>query len=118
MVKTTKSNKKNANNKNNKPLTFGNSCITSYEVLPPSKNNIHERKFNVNSVSGNKYTITVNRLIDCTCPDCQYRVRRCKHINFIMNKILHEAYPSIYYDNKALDNLFRHLPGNIPHICK
>ena len=115
MVRTTKiQNKKNIKNKNN---TFGDSCVLSYEVILPNKNNLHERQFNVNSISGNKYTITVNRLVNCTCPDCQYRVRRCKHINFIMKELLHENYPRIYYDNKALDKLFKYLPGNIPHKC-
>ena len=115
MVRTTKiQNKKNIKNKNN---TFGDSCVLSYEVFPPNKNNLHERQFNVNSISGNKYTITVNRLVNCTCPDCQHRVRRCKHINFIMKELLHENEPRIYYDNKALDKLFKYLPGNIPHKC-
>ncbi len=118
MVKVTKSNKKSQNKSNNKAITFGDSCVVSYEVFPANKDNVHERKFIVNSISGNKYTVTVNRLVNCTCPDCQHRVRRCKHINFIMNNILHETYPRIYYDNKALDNLFKYLPGNIPHICK
>ncbi len=118
MVKVTKSNKKSQNKSNNKAITFGDSCVVSYEVFPANKDNVHERKFIVNSISGNKYTVIVNRLVNCTCPDCQHRNRRCKHINFIMNNILHEPYPRIYYENKVLDNLFKYLPGNIPHICK
>ena len=115
MVKSTKvQNKKNIKTQN----TFGDSCVVSYEVFPPSKKNLYERKFRVNSTSGNKYTITVNRLVDCTCPDCRNRVRRCKHINFIMKELLHEKYPKIYYDDKSLDNLFKYLPGNINHISK
>ena len=114
MVKRIKAQKQKNNNSGN---TFGNSCVLSYEVLPPNKKKLHERQFNINSISGNKYTVTVNKLVNCTCPDCQHRVRRCKHINFIMNELLKEKYPRIYYDNKALDNLFKYLPGNIPHIC-
>ena len=107
MVKTRKmQNKKNSNTKN----TFGKSCVLSYEVYPLNKSNLHERKFGINSISGNKYIVTVNRLVDCTCPDCRNRVRRCKHINFIMNEILHEKYPRIYYDDKSLDYLFKYLP--------
>ena len=114
MVKSNKiQNKKNTKQNN----TFGDSCVLSYEVYPPNKKNLHERHFGVNSISGNKYIVTVNRLVNCTCPDCQNRVRRCKHINFIMNEILHEKYPRIYYDNRALDYLFKYLPGNIPHKC-
>ena len=109
-VKTqTNKNKKNIN-------TFKDTCVLNYEVFPPNRNNLHERQFNVSSISGKKYTVTINRLVNCTCPDCQYRVRRCKHINFIMNEILHEKYPRIYYDNKALDYLFKCLPGYLPHI--
>ena len=114
MVKSTRlQNKKNIKINN----TFGDSCVLSYEVFPPNKKKLHERQFNINSTSGNKYTVTINRLVNCTCPDCQHRVRRCKHINFIMNEILHEEYPRIYYDNKSLDQLFKYLPGNIPHKC-
>ena len=115
MVKTRKM--QNKNNSNIKK-TIGNSCVLSYEVFPPNKSNLYERKFGINSISGNKYIVTVNRLVDCTCPDCQNRVRRCKHINFIMNEILHEKYPRIYYDNKSLDYLFKNLPGSIQHSCK
>ena len=115
MVKSSKiQNKKNDKNNN----TFGNSCVLSYEIYPPNKLKLHERKFGINSISGKKYIVTVNRLVNCTCPDCQNRVRRCKHINFIMNEILHEKYPRIYYDDKALDHLFKYLPGNIPHKCQ
>ena len=117
MVKTIKDNKKNSNIKNNNKTTFGDSCVLSYEVFPPNKRRIHERKFIINSISGNKYTVTINKLVNCTCPDCQHRIRRCKHINFVMYNILHEAFPRIYYDNKTLDNLFKYLPGNLPHIC-
>ena len=99
----------------NKKITFGYSSIMSYEVFPPKKDKIHERKFDVNTTSGNKYTVTINKLVNCTCPDCQNRVRRCKHIDFIMNEILHEKYPRIYYSNRTLDYLFKYLPGNIPH---
>ena len=124
MVKTrrTQVNNKNIstsnNNNNNTINTFGESSIMSYEVFPPNKKNIHERQFNINSVSGNKYTVTISRLVNCTCPECTNKVRRCKHIDFIMNEVLHEKYPRIYYDNRALDYLFQYLPGNIEHDCQ
>ena len=114
MVKSNKiQNKKNEKNKS-KPR---NSCVLSYEIYPPKRKNLHERQFGVNSISGKKYIVTVNRLVHCTCPDCQNRVRRCKHINFIMNEILHEKYPKIYYNDQTLDYLFRNLPGNVAHKC-
>ena len=94
-------NKKN-DNKN------GNSCVEKYEIL--RKNKANERQFRIHSTSGKNYIVTLNRLVHCTCPDCENRVRRCKHINFIMNNILHEKYPRIYYDDRALSILFRNLP--------
>ena len=92
---------------------FNNSCVTKYEVFPPKNNNYYERQFIISSISGNQYTVTVNKLVNCTCPICMYKAKRCKHIEFVMQDILHEKYPRIYYDNKALDSLFKYLPGHI-----
>ena len=92
---------------------FNDSCVTKYEVLPPKKNNYYERQFIISSISGNQYTVTVNKLVHCTCPICIYKAKRCKHIEFVMQDILHEKYPRIYYDDKALDSLFKYLPGHI-----
>ena len=98
--------------------TFNDSCVVKYEVLPPKKNNFYERQFIIHSISGNNYTVTINKLVDCTCPLCFYRAKRCKHIDFVMNEILHEKYQRIYYDNKALDYLFRYLPGHVSSFNK
>ena len=95
---------------------FNNSCVTKYEVLPPKKNNYYERQFIISSISGNKYTVTVNKLVNCTCPICTFKAKRCKHIEFVMQDILHEKYPRIYYDDKALDSLFKYLPGHIKYM--
>ena len=92
---------------------FNHSCVTKFGVLPPKKNNYYERQFIIDSISGNQYIVTVNKLVNCTCPVCTIKARRCKHIEFVMKQILHEKYPRIYYDNKALDSLFKYLPGHI-----
>ncbi len=92
---------------------FNDSCVTKFEVLPPKNNNYYERQFIISSISGNQYTVTVNKLVNCTCPICMYKAKRCKHIEFVMQDILHEKYPRIYYDNEALDSLFKYLPGHI-----
>ena len=92
---------------------FNDSCVTKYEVLPPKNNNYYERQFIISSISGNQYTVTVNKLVNCTCPQCFYKAKRCKHIEFVMQEILHEKYPRIYYDDEALDSLFKYLPGHI-----
>ena len=92
---------------------FNNSCVTRYEVLPPKRKNYYERQFIISSISGNKYTVTVNKLVNCTCPICMIKAKRCKHIEFVMQDILHEKYPRIYYNNEALDSLFKYLPGHV-----
>ena len=92
---------------------FNDSCVKKFGVLPPKKNNYYERQFIISSISGNDYTVTVNKLVDCTCPLCVYKAKRCKHIEFVMQDILHEKYPRIYYDDRALDSLFKYLPGHI-----
>ena len=92
---------------------FNNSCVTKYEVLPPKNNNYYERQFIISSISGNQYTVTVNRLVHCTCPNCTYNAKRCKHIEFVMQDILHEKFPRIYYADNVLDSLFKYLPGHI-----
>ena len=114
-MKTRNKNKKNINIKKNK--TFWNSFAMSYEVSPPSKRYLHERKFTAISISKNKYAIIVNRLVNCIFPDCQHKVRICKRY-FIMNNIWQESFPRIDYVNKILHNFFKDLPGNIPYICK
>ena len=93
--------------------TFNDSCVVKYEVLPPTKNNFYERKFIIHSISGKNYLVTVNKLVDCTCPICVYKAKRCKHIDFVMKEILHEKYPKIYYDNNSLDHLFKYLAGHV-----
>jgi predicted RNA-binding Zn-ribbon protein involved in translation (DUF1610 family) len=105
MVKSTKIQNKQNTKTNNK---FGDSCVEKYEILDQSKTN--ERKFKVHSTSGKNYIVTVSRLVHCTCPDCEMRVRRCKHIDFIMNHVLHEKYPRIFYNDNALEFLFKNIP--------
>ena len=92
---------------------FNDSCVTKFEVLPPKNNNYYERQFIISSISGNQYTVTVNRLVHCTCPNCTYNAKRCKHIEFVMQDILHEKFPRIYYADNVLDSLFKYLPGHI-----
>ena len=71
---------------------FNDSCVTKFEVLPPKNNNYYERQFIISSISGNQYTVTVNRLVHCTCPNCTYNAKRCKHIEFVMQDILHRIW--------------------------
>ena len=97
--------------------TFGTSCITSYKVFPPDESNLHQKKLKVYSKSGKKYIVTISQYTSCTCPDHYFRYRICKHIDFIMNNILHNKFTRVHYNDITLDGLFKRLPGYIIHDC-
>ena len=42
-----------------------------------------------------------------TCSYCGLRIRRCKHIDFIMNHALHKKYPRIFYNDNTLENFIQ-----------
>ena len=54
------------------------------------KNN--ERKFNILGTTGNKYIVTINYKITCTCMDYQSRNINCKHIYFVVLRICKFTY--------------------------
>ena len=98
--------------------TFSNSCITSYIVFPPDVLDLHQRQFKVYSTSGKNYIVTIKDEPTCTCPDHYFRGKSCKHISFILERVLHDKFPKLLYSNKILDALFRSLPGYIIHDCE
>lgn len=47
------------------------------------------REYDVMGMSGNKYTLWIHKSPTCTCPDFNGRGGRCKHIYYVLDKILH-----------------------------
>lgn len=76
-----------------------------------------KKLFEVTGTSGNSYTVTICNHnssshafdIKCTCPDFENRKRRCKHIYFILIRIMgvdkSDADVKIYSDNQ-LKNMY------------
>ena len=61
----------------------------------------HEREYAVLGSTGNVYTITIGTLNNCTCPDFA-KGNLCKHVMFVLLKVLRVAANSEYVYQKAL----------------
>lgn len=48
----------------------------------------YEKIFNVVGTSGKIYVVTIGENLNCTCPDCTIRNNLCKHIYFIMLRVM------------------------------
>ncbi len=80
------------------------------ESIPKSK---YVRDYVVCGHSKNVYTISIKDIPKCTCPDHQTRHRRCKHIYFILCRIMKikpgkEDTPS--FSKRALTMMFKNIP--------
>ncbi len=84
----------------------------------------NERKYVVMGTTNNKYTVTINNDPSCTCPDYTQRQRRCKHIYFILIKIMkvsEEREDQEMYNDLELYNMFKNIPeitNNLNSSCK
>ena len=68
---------------------FGHACITKNKIFNPDEKEKHKRVFELSSTSGNKYYITLDGFLRCTCHEFFNSNKRCKHINFIMKNVLY-----------------------------
>lgn len=77
--------------------------------------NILERKYDVMGTTGNVYTVSIKNVPICTCPDYTLRFKRCKHIYFVLKRIMkiQQEYEDIIEYN---DNDLIHMFSNIPEI--
>jgi hypothetical protein len=63
------------------------------------------REYDVMGMSGNKYTLWIHKSPACTCPDFNGRGGRCKHIYYVLDKILHVNEAIIDKDEFSEDDL-------------
>jgi len=63
-----------------------NQKIYLIDILPITSDNM--REFAVMGSTGNLYNVTIKDIPECTCPDYQTRHARCKHIYFILIRIM------------------------------
>jgi hypothetical protein len=72
------------------------------------------RKFAVLGSTGNVYDVKIGQQPTCTCPDCA-RGKLCKHIIFILVKVLHVPRDSeLVYQNALLQSELKQIFDNAP----
>ena len=85
------------------------------ESLPPEEEYPYERNYLIMGNSGNTYTVTISNEPSCTCPDYTSRGNRCKHIYFVLIRIMNiYDYTEEYYTDDELAQMFL----NIPQVAK
>jgi hypothetical protein len=79
----------------------------------------YKRQYAVMGSTGNLYTVAVCKIPECTCPDYQTRHRRCKHIYFILIRILHvkpQNEDKDMFTNNELTKMFNSIPKIITKL--
>lgn len=72
-----------------------------------------ERRYEVMGMTKNAYTVTINHTPSCTCPDHTTRHRRCKHIFFVLTRIMKVAEDQEdieTYTDDDLEEMFCNIP--------
>lgn len=92
--------------------TNSHSSASNIELFDPT----FIRKFDLCGTTGNVYTVTISSKPICSCPDNVVRNNRCKHIFFILMRIMMVGDGDediIKYDNADLERMFRNMPNQI-----
>ena len=85
------------------------------ESIPPNDNSPFERVYVIMGHSGHVYNVTINNHPKCTCPDYVQRKNRCKHIYFVLMRIMNiDNYSDKSYTDEELEEMFL----NIPPVAK
>jgi hypothetical protein len=81
------------------------------EALPPDSEDDTERTYVIMGHSGNVYNVTIANRPHCTCPDFYLRRNRCKHIYFVLMRIMNIENPTDkFYDDDELIEMFSNIP--------
>ena len=85
------------------------------ESIPPEEDFPCKRKYLIMGNSGKTYKVTISNYPTCTCPDYTFNHRRCKHIYFVLIRIMNT---SNYMERKFEDEELEEMFSNIPDIAK
>ena len=85
------------------------------ESLPPEEEFPFKRKYLIMGNSGRTYRVTISNRPNCTCPDYINRANRCKHIYFVLIRIMQI---SNYTDREYSDEELLEMFENIPHVAR
>lgn len=70
-----------------------------------------EKEYVIMGSTGNVYNVVIKNEPICTCPDYKQRKNRCKHIYFVLIKIMNVKEPDMeLYDNDELKKMFKRIP--------
>lgn len=70
-----------------------------------------KKEFVIMGSTGNVYTVTIDEKPTCTCPDHKSRHNRCKHIYFVLIKIMGVTeIDKSSYSKKDLFDMFKNIP--------
>ena len=85
------------------------------ECIPPEEEYLLERSYLIMGNSGRMYQVTISNSPSCTCPDYTNRLNRCKHIYFVLMRIMNISnYSEEEYSDEELEKMFL----NIPPVAK
>lgn len=74
--------------------------------------NQYEKEYVVMGSTGNVYNVKINDEPSCNCPDYTQRKNRCKHIYFVLIRIMNvKKADQTCYNKKELKNMFKHIPS-------
>ena len=81
------------------------------ESVPPDSEDDMERTYVIMGHSGHVYNVTISHRPKCTCPDFYLRGNRCKHIYFVLIRIMNiDNVTDKYYSDDDLTDMFRNIP--------
>ena len=76
------------------------------------------REYVVMGITGNVYNVTISNEPSCTCPDYTQRHNRCKHIYFILLRVMKITDPDKdKYSDDDLTNMFLNIPEITKALC-
>lgn len=82
------------------------------------KKNNTSREYVVMGSTGNVYNVNITNNPTCTCPDYSIRYNRCKHIYFILLRVMKVNNPDKEkYTDSELINMFKNIPEITNILC-
>jgi len=85
------------------------------ETIPST--NKYIKQYDVMGSTGNVYNVSIKTTPSCSCPDYTTRHRRCKHIYFILIRVMHVSKEDEDIDSFSNDEL-EEMFSNIPDITQ
>ena len=73
------------------------------ESIPQNSKEEKKRIYLIMGSTGNVYSVVITNKPTCTCPDFRQRKKRCKHIYFVLIRIMKVENPIIkYFTNERM----------------